>query len=164
MELKEISEDMDRFENLIKMINFEYNQYFAGNKKNPPIVYEREINKLIRKYNLYQIVNTTYRFKFNNLVAKFLTFRDKWNRKMMEFEGAKKVISNSSNPLNDSTNIVNIPSYYNDIDNLPGNIDRSNLKETVDKKVEELKAKGYKNFDVSVEIVEGKLKLRIKQK
>lgn len=164
MELKEISEDMDRFENLIKMINFEYNQYFAGNKKNTPIVYEREINKLIRKYNLYQIVNATYRFKFNNLVAKFLTFRDKWNRKMMEFEGAKKVISNSSNPLNDSTNIVNIPSYHKEIDNLPGNIDKRKLKETVDKKVEELKTKGYKNFDVSVEIVEGKLKLRIKQK
>lgn len=164
MELKEISEDMDRFENLIKIINFEYNQYFAGNKKNPPIVYEREVNKLIRKYNLFQIVNTTYRFKFNNLVAKFLTFRDKWNRKMMEFEGVKKGITKFSNPINDSTNVVNIPSYYSEIDNLPGNIDRSKLKETVDKKVEELKAKGYKNFNVSVEIVEGRLKLRIKQK
>lgn len=163
MELKEISEDLERFENLIKMINFDYNQYFAGNKKNPPIVHEREVNKLIRKYNLYQITNFAYRFKFNNLVAKFLTFRDKWNRKMMESDGSKKNMQKSSK-LTEETENSNIPSYYRDIDKLAGNFDKARLKETVDKKVEELRLKGYQNFDVAVEVVEGKLKLRIKNR
>lgn len=52
---KEIKDDLDRFENLIKMINFDYERFFAKVLKHPPIVYEREVNKIIAKYNLNQI-------------------------------------------------------------------------------------------------------------
>jgi hypothetical protein len=86
---KEIKEDLQRFENLIKMINFDYTQFFAGNIKHPPVVHEREANAIIKKYNMHQIINTTLRFKFNKLVARYLTFREKWKRKMLEFEGVK---------------------------------------------------------------------------
>jgi len=81
VDLKEIKDDLERFDNLIKMINFDYERFFAKILKNPPIVYEREINKLINKYNINTIQNVTLRFKFNNLVAKYLTFREKWNKK-----------------------------------------------------------------------------------
>jgi hypothetical protein len=164
MEINDIKEDLQRFENLIKMINFDYTQFFAGNIKHPPLVHEREANALIKKYNMHQITNTTLRFKFNNLVARYLTFREKWKRKMMEFEGIKKPsinktsFSNTSNSKKPSMKI----SYQNELNKLPEQYNKEKIKQVIENKILEYENKGYKNIDVKIDIVNGKPKLKIK--
>lgn len=161
MEIKTIQEDLDRFENLIKMINFEYQQYFAGRKRNTPVVYEREVNKIIHKYSIEQIKNSSLRFKFNNLVARFITFREKWNKKMMEVEGVKKPkpihLEKEKTLENNKTN-----SYESELDKLPAGFDREKIKKVIEQKLEELKNRGINNVSIEIEIVDGKPKLRIK--
>jgi hypothetical protein len=162
MEIAEIQGDLERFENLIKMINFEYNQYFAGNKKNPPIMYEREINKIIHKYNLNQIKNSTLRFKFNNLVARYLTFKDRWNKRMMEHEGAKKSPAKfftGKEIQDDKRNIIN---YEKELSKLPDKYDKNKIKNLIEEKIIDLQSKGFENFKVEIEVVDNKPKLRIK--
>jgi hypothetical protein len=158
LDTKEVKEDLDRLENLIKMINFDYNQYFAGNKQYPPLVYEREANKLIRKYNITQLTNTTLRFRFNNLVARYVTFREKWKRKMMEFEGVKKavpkkVIANKNKPF-----------YQKELDKIPDKYDKTKVVDLIESKIDNFKSKGYNNVDVNIELNEGKIKLKVRPK
>lgn len=163
MEIAEIQGDLERFENLIKMINFEYNQYFAGNKKNPPIMYEREVNKIIHKYNMYQIKNSTLRFKFNNLVARYLTFKDRWNKRMMEYEGVKKPL-----PLKKITDDIqedkkSVIDYEKELNKLPANYDKNKIKDLIEEKINYLQSKGFENFKIEIELIDNKPKLRIKK-
>lgn len=164
MEIKDIKEDLQHFENLVKMINFEYTQFFAGNIKHPPLVHEREVNKMMRKYNLHQITNSTLRFKFNNLVARYLTFKEKWRRKMMEFEGVKKSTTKPMGGTSSSTSAVESPgaSYNSELDKLPSQYNRDKIQMVIESKIDELEKKGYKDIDVKIDIEAGKPKLRIK--
>ncbi|BAI80110.1 hypothetical protein DEFDS_0629 [Deferribacter desulfuricans SSM1] len=168
MEIREIQEDLEKFENLIKMYNFEFNNYFLGNMKFPPVVREREINKIIKKYNINQITNPTLRFKFNNLVARFLTYRERWNKKMMELEGVKKSPVKTLGYLNiESDNGYNV-----DIDNriekelekLPDSYNKEGIRKMIMKKIETMKKNGVKDIDLKIEHVNGKPKLLIRQK
>ncbi len=167
MEIKEISEELQQFENLIKMINFEYNQYFTGNIKHPPIVHERTVNKIIRKYNIHQITNSTLRFKFNNLVAKYLTFKERWRRKMLEFEGVKKsyikkeIETNTENYDFENSNKL---SYENELNKLPANYNRKKIISLIESKRIELENKGYKNIEIKIDMSNGKPRLKIRPK
>jgi hypothetical protein len=160
---KEIKDDLDRFENLIKMINFDYERFFAKVLKHPPIVYEREVNKIIAKYNLNQITNTTLRFRFNNLVARYLTFRDKWNKKMLEFEGVKKRVEEIKKSLDEVSSIQeNKPFFSDELQKLPENINKSKIEALILSKIEEFKQKGFDEVDVKIDIENGKPKLKIR--
>lgn len=159
MDSKEVKEDLDRFENLIKMINFEYTQFFLGNKQHPPLVYEREINKLIKKYNITQLSNTTLRFRFNNLVARYITFREKWSRKMMEHEGTKKPPTEKQN-IQDKTQ----PFYQKELDKIPEKYDKSKVVDAIESKIDKLKNNGYDNVYVNIDMKNGKIKLKIRPK
>ncbi|MGA1845939.1 hypothetical protein [Deferribacter abyssi] len=168
MEIKEIQEDLEKFESLIKSFNFEYSNFFAGNIKHPPIVKEREINKIIRKYNLYQITNPTLRFRFNNLVARFLTYREKWNRKMMEIEGIKRNYIKRGY-LDDETKTYKMESDTNtkidkELEKLSDSYNKEKIKQIINKKVKEMQAKGFKDFEIKINIVNGKPKLLIRPK
>jgi hypothetical protein len=161
MEIKEISDDLRDFENLIKAINFEYSQYFSGNIKHPPIVHERKVNKIIKKYNLHQITNSSLRFKFNNLVARYLTFKEKWRRKMLEFEGVKKPVYEINHFKDESENIKDI-TYYDELDKLPSSYNRDKILSLIESKKIEFENKGYKNIDVKIDMSTGKPKLKIR--
>lgn len=158
MDTKSVKEDMERFENLIKMINFEYNQFFAGNKQHPPKIYEREINKLINKYNLNQITNTTLRFKFNNLIARYITFRDKWQKKLREIEDSR--VSTPTGTANKSS----APFYQNELDKIPDKYDKSKVVDIIESKIQNYRSKGFENVDVNIRLDDGKLKLKVKPK
>lgn len=163
IDAKEIKDDLDRFDNLIKMINFDYERFFARVLKHPPIVYEREANKIIAKYNLNQITNTTLRFRFNNLVAKYLTFRDKWNKKMLEFEGVKKNVAEIKKRFDEVLNVEeNKPFFAEQLDKLPKNINRDKIESIIISKINEYKQKGFTEIDVKIDIEDGKPKLRIR--
>lgn len=153
---------MQTFENLVKKINFEYTQYFAGNVKHPPLIQEREINKFIRKYNMHQITNSTLRFRFNNLVARHLTFKEKWRRKMMEFEGHKKTLNHAGYSGVVEEKNIKIPSYMEELAKLPAQYSKEKIQSIIESKIIEFEKKGYKNVDVKIDIFEGKPKLRIK--
>lgn len=163
---KEIKDDLDRFENLIKMINFDYERFFAKIIKHPPLVYEREVNKIIAKYNLNSINNTTLRFKFNNLVARYLTFRDKWNKKMMEYEGVKKSIISKLDEIKEMVdeNVQTKIDYSKELEKLPTNINKDKIAKIIEDKIKEYRSKGIENLDIQINIVDNKPKLIIKPK
>jgi len=166
MEITEIKEDLEKFENLIKMYNFEFQNYFLGHMKFPPVVREREINKIIKKYNINQITNATLRFRFNNLVARFLVYREKWNKKLMEQEGVKKPptkIYNKTTYIHDREYDIE-KEIEKELAKLPDSYNKEKIKSAIKQKINSLKSKGIEDIEVKIKEVDGKPKLLIRQK
>ena len=78
-DLEEFEKDLKDFENRLKVLRAEYNQYLNGTLKNLPIFNESQIRRLIKKYAALRDLKGWRRFQYYNLVAKFNT--------MMEFYG-----------------------------------------------------------------------------
>jgi hypothetical protein len=75
----DIGEDLQLLENKIKQAKFEYNQYFLGNRPREPVIVRGEVQKIIAYWSNLPIRNTANRFRFNNLCARFFTFRRQWD-------------------------------------------------------------------------------------
>ena len=83
----DIDEDMQLLEAKLKVLKFQYEQYFLGNRPREPQVERGEVQKIVAYWSNMAIRNTASRFKFNTLCARFFTFRRQWdetNRKIEE--------------------------------------------------------------------------------
>ena len=81
-----IAEDLIILESRLKELITSYDQYFIGLDKREPIKQLEELEKLIRRYATTPINNTMYKHRYNNLVARFNTYRQHWNRIVREIE------------------------------------------------------------------------------
>jgi hypothetical protein len=77
---KVVSRDLKRLEQLIDMVNFEYNLFFKGDADRPPVMNESLLKGLINKYRVYQITDSSLRNKYNNLVSKYYSYRSRWKQ------------------------------------------------------------------------------------
>ncbi|QAR33245.1 hypothetical protein EP073_07470 [Geovibrio thiophilus] len=158
MDPKTAKEDIERLEKLIIKMKFEYEQYIRGNLKLPPSSVEREINNIVQNYNRKPLTNTSLRFKFNNLTARFLSIRQKIQRDMGIRDGFIK------NPYAEAHQDEEAPQdekLFSKLNELPANYDKQKVIAVLNAKINELKSQGYADIDVSLEIENGKPRLRI---
>lgn len=151
-------EDIDRLEKLIAKMKFEYEQYIRGNLRTVPMSVEREISRIVEVYSRKPPANTTLRFRFNNLAARFISFRQKFQRELGIKEGYIK--SPAVREYGEAGNEQNID-LEKAVAMLPANYDKDKVIAALHAKINELKSKGYADIDVALEIENGKPKLRI---
>ena len=82
----DIAQDLQLLENKIKQAKFEYSQYFLGNRPREPQLVRGEVQKIIAYWSNLPIRNTANRFRFNNLCARFFTFRRQWDEIVRKIE------------------------------------------------------------------------------
>ena len=82
----DVVEDLQLLDVKLKMLKNEYEQYFMGSRKREPSLLRGEVQKMVAYYANVPIRNTGYRFKFNNLRARFFAFRRHWDRILREIE------------------------------------------------------------------------------
>ena len=82
----DVVEDLQYLDVKLKMLKNEYEQYFMGARKREPSQLRGEVQKMVTYYANVPIRNTGYRFKFNNLRARFFAFRRHWDRVLREIE------------------------------------------------------------------------------
>jgi hypothetical protein len=82
----EVVEDLQLLDVKLKMLRNEYEQYFMGSRQREPSLLRGEVQKMVSYYANVPIRNTGYRFKFNNLRARFFAFRRHWDRILREIE------------------------------------------------------------------------------
>lgn len=75
-----IADDVAKFEQQLNELVLKYEQYFIGIEKREPLPLLGEVEKMIRRYTGVPINNTMYKHRFTNLVARFNTYREHWNR------------------------------------------------------------------------------------
>ena len=81
-----IDEDMQLLEAKLKVLKFQYEQYFMGNRPREPQVERGEVQKIVAYWSNLAIRNTASRFKFNTLCQRFFTFRRQWDETMRKIE------------------------------------------------------------------------------
>jgi hypothetical protein len=81
-----IAEELRVFDTKLKQLSFQYEQYFLGSRPREPIQLRAEVQKVVSRYSNVGIQNTSLRFKFNNLCARFFTLRRHWDEVLRKIE------------------------------------------------------------------------------
>jgi len=82
----DIEEDLTLLDARLKQLRVEYEQYFLGFRKREPQLLRGDVQKIISYYANVPIRNTGYRFKFNNLRARFFSLRRHWDETQRKIE------------------------------------------------------------------------------
>jgi hypothetical protein len=78
-DLKELASQIDRLRVL-------YEQHFLGMEKLPPVVPRREAERLLALLGNQNIGNTALRFRYLNLVRRWKTHTERWDKVLREIE------------------------------------------------------------------------------
>lgn len=84
-----IEDDLQLLDIKLKQLKNEYDQYFLGSRKREPQLLRGEVQKIVTYYSNISIKNTAQRFRFNNLRARFFTFRRMWDDTLRKIEDGR---------------------------------------------------------------------------
>jgi hypothetical protein len=89
-ENEEISaEYIDALERSLEAVRNQFEQYFLGARRTAPLQDRTTVQYAIRKVSNYTIPNTRLRFRFQQLVSKFNSYNQYWNRTLSQIEEGK---------------------------------------------------------------------------
>jgi hypothetical protein len=81
-----VSEDLDVIEKSIRQLQIEWEKFFGGVEKKPPMDMKTRLEALIRRYSNAEIRNNTERFRFQNLTSRYQTFSELWAKRLRALE------------------------------------------------------------------------------
>ncbi|MBI5588195.1 MAG: hypothetical protein HY889_07510 [Deltaproteobacteria bacterium] len=81
-----MAEDIDLLDSKIARLKVEYEQYFMKVLKREPVKLRDEIEKTILFYSNKNLTNTSYKFKYNSVVAKYNSYKQYWSRVLREID------------------------------------------------------------------------------
>ena len=79
-------EDLTNLDDWIRRLKVEYDIFFTGNRKRPPDDLRGRVEKLVKRLAEATDLNSSQRFRYNTLLARFCVFRDRWRRIQQERE------------------------------------------------------------------------------
>ncbi len=84
--MTEIGEDLEQIERGIRQLKIEWEKFFGGVERKPPVDLRTRIEVLIRRYAAGEIRNSTERFRYQTLTARYNTFSELWNKRLRALE------------------------------------------------------------------------------
>ena len=81
-----VQEDMTALDAKVARLKVEYEQYFMRVIKREPLQMREEVERVIRNYSNQSISNTSQKFRFNSLVAKYNSYKQYWTRTLRSIE------------------------------------------------------------------------------
>jgi hypothetical protein len=84
-------DDFDILERMIRQVQIEWEKFFGGVEKKPPMETKARVEALIRKYAYAEIRNNTERFRYQTLSARYATFNELWNKRLRAIEEGRPV-------------------------------------------------------------------------
>jgi hypothetical protein len=81
-----VNEDLDAIEKGIRQLQIEWEKFFGGVEKKPPVDFKTKLEGLIRRYSNAEIRNNTERFRFQNLTSRYQTFAELWAKRLRALE------------------------------------------------------------------------------
>jgi hypothetical protein len=76
-------------EHMIEQLKRDYEIFFAGGVKRPPIDLRANTERSVRKFASVQTLNNAQRFRYNALAARFNVYSELWNKQMRLKEEGK---------------------------------------------------------------------------
>jgi len=85
-DVENIEEDLRALDQYISRLRVGYDQYFAGVLKREPYDLRNKVQKIINRYVDSPPRKSGFRFRFNQLNAKYQVYRQLWGRIMRQIE------------------------------------------------------------------------------
>src|SRR3989338_4526464 len=79
-------EELDMLDVKINKLKVDYEQYFAKVLKKEPAALRNEIDRIILKYSNQSTTNTSLKFRYSTLTAKYTSYKQFWNRILRRIE------------------------------------------------------------------------------
>lgn len=79
-------DEVDQFEEDLRILKNKYDQFFAGIRKLPPNEDRRRLDTSVHELSRLRIRDNGKRFRFNTLVGRYSQYRELWARRMRERE------------------------------------------------------------------------------
>src|SRR3982750_294515 len=79
-ELTEVQKDLQALASGGRLARPEYNMFFSGRAKRPPLETRNRVAALVKKWDRGYIQTAMDRFQFDTLQRRFQTFIDLWDR------------------------------------------------------------------------------------
>jgi hypothetical protein len=78
-----IDEDLNQIEKDIRELKVEYDMFFSGGRKRPPVETQWRLDALVKRYgDRVAELNSAQRFRFANLTSTYAKYQDLWRKKM----------------------------------------------------------------------------------
>lgn len=84
--MKKQDDVLDRFEEDIRKLKSQYDQFFMGILKVPPMTLRRNLEVFIHEMSREKMRDNGRRFRFNTLVSRYNQYREMWARRIRERE------------------------------------------------------------------------------
>ena len=86
-----LNEDLDILEKSIRQLQIEWEKFFSGIERKPPVDMRTRVENMVRRYSNAEIRNNTERFRFQNLAARYQTFAELWAKRLRAMEEGRPV-------------------------------------------------------------------------
>jgi hypothetical protein len=84
-----VDEDFNQIEHDIRVLKIEYEQFFGGGRKRPPIDTQWRVDTYIKRYaERLAEVNVAQRFRYTNLASTYAKYQDMWRKKLIQKESS----------------------------------------------------------------------------
>ncbi len=168
-------EDILTLEMKINKLRIDYDQYFGGLIKIPPLKLQEEMKRILRTYGTRKIHNTALNFRYKSLVGRYTTYENMWQRHMRmvnegtlkrgagfsPVNGAKKKHSSSSNESPAEKLFKDLAQARNGLKQDTSDLKVQNLQAMIEKQTAAIKAK-YKCSSVEYKVVTEAGKAKVK--
>jgi hypothetical protein len=81
-----IAEDLELLDHKLGSLKLAYEQYFLGSRPREPQQLRQEVQKLVAYYSNLAIPNTSLRFKFSSLCARYQAHKRQWDDVLRKIE------------------------------------------------------------------------------
>jgi hypothetical protein len=79
-ERRQLAQELDEIQQLIKELEIRYEQYFAGIERREPFNERKDIARRIRHFTNRHIVWTDLKFRYQGLASRFMSYGQYWDR------------------------------------------------------------------------------------
>jgi hypothetical protein len=77
-----IDEELNVLDESVRRLKVEYDVYFGGGSKKPPVDTDWRVQSMIKRHSDSQRLNFTQRFKYNSIVQRYSVFNALWQQKL----------------------------------------------------------------------------------
>ena len=81
-----INDDLDVLERFLRQLQIEWEKFFGGAERKPPLDLKGKVENLIKRYAYTEIRNNTERFRYQTLSSRYTTFSELWNKRLRAME------------------------------------------------------------------------------
>jgi hypothetical protein len=81
-----LNEDLDFLEKGIRQLQIEWEKFFSGIERKPPVDLRTKLEVVVRRHSNVEIRNNIDRFRFQNLASRYQTFSELWAKRLRAME------------------------------------------------------------------------------